>query len=73
MTDNRDRIEFYERATSALLASTQSSHAPDRGDKVNIRSKTYVVAGRSYTVDHAAEFHLTSVVCVVSLKLADDQ
>lgn len=70
MTANRDRIEFYLVGQGGYIASTESSHAPDRGDKVNIRSFNYVVVGRSYTVDHAAEFHLTSVVCVITLEPA---
>lgn len=62
---NRDRIEFY--LGDACVSRIESSHAPDRGDKVNIRKTTYVVVGRSYTVDHADEFWQRSLCCVVTL------
>lgn len=61
-----DRIEFH--LGDRIVAWADSSHAPDRGDKVNIRKVTYVVIGRTYTLDHADEPRERSVVCVLNLR-----
>lgn len=71
---NRDRIEFYREGERGHIAVTDSSHAPDRGDKVNIKGVTYMVLGRTYTVDQSDNWNLTSVVCVITLgPLPDEQ
>lgn len=63
----RDMIEFH--LGEKIIAWAESSHAPDRGDMVNIRSTTYVVKGRTYTVDHADSTVQRSVVCVINLQV----
>ncbi len=45
-----DAIEFH--MPDGLILTVESSHAPDRGDKVNINKRTYKVIGRTYTVDY---------------------
>ena len=62
----KDAIEFHH--DDRVLLLVESSHAPDRGDLVNIRKQTYRVIGRTYTVDHADEAHLQQVVCVINLE-----
>lgn len=62
----KDLIEFW--LPGQLLAACESSHAPDRGECIAIRSKFYRVIGRTYTVDHAAEHHLTQVLCIITLE-----
>lgn len=61
----RDGIEFH--LGERVLLSMESSHAPDRGDLVNIRKVTYRVIGRTYTVDHADEPRERQMVCVINL------
>ena len=66
---NRDRIEFYVGGVSkGLFAFVESSHAPGRGDKVNIRGETYTVRGRSYSLDQSERISERSMCCVVVLK-----
>jgi hypothetical protein len=60
-----DQVEFH--FPDGEVLAVESSHAPDRGDLVNIRKVTYCVIGRTYTVDHAHERDLTQVVCIVNL------
>jgi hypothetical protein len=62
-------IEFHLQ-DGGILVAAESSHAPDRGDLVNIRSVTYRVIGRTYTVDQADNARLRQVVCVINLVLA---
>jgi hypothetical protein len=61
-----DSIEFFY--DGRVIAYVDSSHAPDRGDMVNIKSTTYHVIGRTYTVDYAGERH-AKVVCIITLAL----
>jgi len=64
-----DKIEFH--MGGAVIAWADSSHAPDRGDKVNIRKQTYKVLGRTYTLDYADDARQRSVVCVLNLEVCD--
>ncbi|GEM_PF-3718179 len=64
----RDTIEFYVVGKKGHIAVAESSHAPQKGDHVCILGETYVVAGRSYTVDHAREWDQTAVVCVLMIE-----
>lgn len=64
----KDQIEFHLDGAAIVIAD--SSHAPDRGDLVNIRGATYVVIGRTYTVDHSDEPRERRVVCVINLENA---
>jgi len=52
------------------LVIADSSHAPDRGDRVKIRKATYAVIGRTYTADHSDEPRERRVACVINLKNA---
>ena len=62
-----DAIEFH--LGHRVLLEVESSHAPDRGDKVNIGKQTYAVVGRSYTVDYAFDGPArTQTVCIISLE-----
>jgi len=61
-----DAIEFF--VSDRLLLTVESSHAPDRGDLVNIRKTEYRVIGRTYTVDQADEPRLRQVVCIINLE-----
>jgi hypothetical protein len=63
-----DWIEFH--FGDRILLSLESSHAPDRGDLVNMRSVTYRVIGRTYTIDHADRPRERKTVCVINLELA---
>lgn len=63
-----DTIEFY--CDDKLVTAVKSSFAPDPGEKVNIHKVTYVVLGRTYTVDYAGE-RFSHCVCVVNLTLAE--
>lgn len=60
-----DAVEFF--LGDRLLVAVDSSHAPDRGDLVNIRKQTYRVIGRTYTVDHSDEPRQRQVVCIINL------
>ena len=60
-----DRIEFHHR--DKIIAWSGSSHAPDRGDLVNIRKETWKVLGRSFTLDYADNARERSLVCVINL------
>ena len=60
-----DQIEFHFGDRVILVAD--SSHAPDRGDLVNIRTVTYTVIGRTYTVDNSDDARRRCVVCVINL------
>jgi len=62
----KDQIEFH--LGDRILVVADSSHAPDRGDLVNIRKVTYTVIGRTYTVDHSDEPRQRRVVCVINLE-----
>ena len=60
-----DRIEFHHR--DRIIAWSESSHAPDRGDLVNIRKETWKVLGRSFTLDYADSPRERAMVCVINL------
>jgi len=60
-----DAIEFH--LGNQVILAMESSHAPDRGDLVNIRKVTYRVVGRTYTIDHASEPRMRQIVCVINL------
>lgn len=62
-----DTIEFYH--DDQLIAAVKSSFAPRKGEKINIKNKTYIVVGRTYTVDYAGE-RFAHCVCVVNLRRA---
>ncbi len=65
----RDRIEFYVGGVSkGHIAVVESSHAPDRGDKINIRGVTYTVMNRSYALDESDCIIEQSMCCVVILE-----
>lgn len=62
-----DQIEFH--LDDRLLTTANSSHAPDRGDLVNIQNVTYRVVGRTYTVDYSDKPPgYRTVVCIINLK-----
>lgn len=61
-----DAIEFH--LGPRTLLAMESSHAPDRGDLINIAKVTYRVIGRTYTVDNSENLRLRQMVCVVNLK-----
>lgn len=62
-----DAIEFH--VGNRCILEIDSSHAPDRGDKVNINKRTYKVIGRSYTIDHAYDGPaLQKVYCIINLE-----
>jgi hypothetical protein len=73
MSRNRDRIEFYIGGVNkGIHAAVESSHAPLVGEKISIRKVTYTVTARSWALDHADEFHMRELCCVVILE-KDDQ
>jgi hypothetical protein len=61
-----DWIEFH--LGDRILLSMQSSHAPDRGDLLNMRKVTYRVIGRTYTVDYADSVRERKMVCIINLE-----
>lgn len=61
-----DAIEFF--CADRLVTRAESSHAPDRGDGINIRGQNYRVIGRTYTVDYADDPNLRSVTCVLTME-----
>lgn len=65
-----DMIEFW--VDGGAIAFVNSSHAPDRGDKVNIRKVTYRVIGRTYALDQADEPRQRQMVCIINLEIDDD-
>lgn len=60
-----DAVEFH--LGERILLSMESSHAPDRGDLVNLRKVIYEVIGRTYAVDYADEPRARQMVCVINL------
>ncbi|MBC8037584.1 MAG: hypothetical protein H7X89_10255 [Rhizobiales bacterium] len=67
-----DGIEF--RLGDRMLLAMETSHAPDRGDLVNIRKTDYRVIGRTYAVDDANDPRLREMVCIVKLaEVGDDE
>ena len=61
-----DRIEFY--LGDSCIAYADSSHAPDRGDRISIRGETYQIIGKSYTLDYADNPVGKAMVCVLHLQ-----
>ncbi len=59
-----DRVEFYLDKKAQPFCSVASSFQPNDGDLVNIKKVTYVVLGRSFTVDTDG-FGLTKMRCNV--------
>lgn len=51
----RDIVEFYLLHSPSPFLRVQSSFAPVEGDLINIRGVTYIVVGRSFSVDHGDE------------------
>ena len=62
-----DQIEFH--LGDGMILAMASSHAPDRGELVNIRKTTYRVIGRTFTVDYADDARQRAMVCIVNLAL----
>lgn len=59
-----DKIEFMH--NGRLIAFAESSHAPDRGDLINIRKENWIVMGRTFTLDHAGSRN-PSMSCIINL------
>lgn len=62
-----DTIEFYLLGSPTPMFSIRSSFAPSEGEYVNIKGATYVVRGRSYTVDNSDQVE-RSIRCNVILR-----
>lgn len=62
-----DKIEFYLGEKKQPFVTLFSSFQPNDGDLVNIKGVTYVVLGRSFTVDHAGQRD-ESIRCNVIVK-----
>lgn len=63
----KDEADLEAYGGERIIAWADSSHAPDRGDLINIRKTTYKVIGRTYTLDHADEPCERGMVCVINL------
>lgn len=61
-----DRVEIFMQ--DKLLVQLESSHAPDRGDTINIRQKNYKVIGRTFTVDYADSISQRQINCIVNVE-----
>ena len=60
----KDMLEFY--VGKRCICALESSHAPDRGDMVNINKITYKVTGRTYTIDYVGERNVHAN-CIITL------
>jgi hypothetical protein len=65
-----DTIEFYEEPSKRPFLIIDSSFQPADGDLVNIEGKTWLVLGRSFTVDYAGK-ETQSVRCNVIVRARD--
>ena len=64
-----DRLEIWLGET--LMLALDSSFAPDEGDLINIKSVTYRVIGRSFTVDRADDVFERQIRCNVIVEVAN--
>ena len=48
-----DTVEFYREASQHPFCAVAASFQPHAGDLVNIKGETWVVVGRSFSVDHS--------------------
>jgi hypothetical protein len=62
-----DKLEFYFEDKQNPFIILDSSFQPNDGDLVNIKGVTYVVLGRSFSVDHSAKPE-RSIRCNVILR-----
>lgn len=67
----KDRIEIWLQ-NGGCLGAIESSHAPDRGDAICLRGKTFRVVGRSYTIDYIDDPWTTVVNCILTLEEVRD-
>lgn len=63
-----DSIEMYLGDEQRPFLFLDSSFAPEKGDLINLEKKTYIVLGRSFTVDYASLPRQKRIRCNVIVK-----
>lgn len=67
-----DKLELYFEGKTHPFLTIASSFQPNDGDLINVKGVTYVVLGRSFTIDYAGQAHESvRCNCIVKKQKAD--